>query len=299
MKKFIIVILSLILWCGCLKTVSFAETYSEGYYLYEIENDEVIITEYLGNEETAEIPETIAGMPVVCISDYAFRSSSVYTVIIPEFVTSVSENAFVNSKGLKNIILRSPDVTLPEMNDVTIVEQFPEYADLSIEAEETGIDKEGSRAEEKPENPSVEGTDTSEKNAEGNIASEANGSSPAEEKKEGSSEDDATEVPETISESAENGFEVLAESEDDRMGNGAAEGSENEDEKYENAEEMNSGNGEYAQNGGDAENAETTETDLSSQERNEFLSVYWVVPLLLILGGCAAGFIVYRKKKLK
>ena len=57
---------------------------NNGTISYEIDNNEVIITHYSGEDTNLEIPSEIDGKSVTSIEDYAFEGcSSLTTIIMP------------------------------------------------------------------------------------------------------------------------------------------------------------------------------------------------------------------------
>ncbi len=75
-------------------------------YEYEIVNNEVTITEYVGNETVLNIPSEIKSKKVTRIEDSAFRSCSKLTKItIPSSVTSIGGYAFCGCSKLAQITI--------------------------------------------------------------------------------------------------------------------------------------------------------------------------------------------------
>jgi hypothetical protein len=93
-----------------------AETDSTGNYDYEISDDGLTITRYIGSDTELDIPGTIDGYKVVAIGDSAFYGCSRLTsVTIPEGVTTIEQSAFYDCSGLTS-------VTIPE--GVTTIENW-------------------------------------------------------------------------------------------------------------------------------------------------------------------------------
>lgn len=72
-----------------------------------------VITDYLGNDKTLEIPEEIDGHPLYSIGADAFAGSeTLISVVFPEGLQEIGENAFRSCKNLKYIELPSSLVTI-------------------------------------------------------------------------------------------------------------------------------------------------------------------------------------------
>ena len=65
---------------------------------YEIENNEITITKYLGESKEVIIPETIEGYLVTHIAYKALQSNQLTSVIIPRTVTTIGIAAFVDNQ---------------------------------------------------------------------------------------------------------------------------------------------------------------------------------------------------------
>ena len=93
MKKILLTVFLLLLFC-LPREVSAAEgTYTEGYFQYEIVDEGIVITGYFGSEKTVEVPADIAGYPVSEIGEEAFLGSTVTELILPETIMKIGENA--------------------------------------------------------------------------------------------------------------------------------------------------------------------------------------------------------------
>lgn len=71
-----------------------AQTYTEGYYYYELKEDAIVITGYFGEETEITLPERIAGYPVSEIAAGAFIDTTVKLIHLPDTIMSIGENAF-------------------------------------------------------------------------------------------------------------------------------------------------------------------------------------------------------------
>jgi len=78
-----------------------------GFQTELLNNGTLSITGYNGPETSLEIPAEIDGTPVTAISEGAFRSSSLSSIVIPEGVTYIGSSAFGYCDSLT-------DVTLPQ-----------------------------------------------------------------------------------------------------------------------------------------------------------------------------------------
>ncbi len=77
----------------------------QAQFNYTVTNQMVTITGYTGNNGVAAIPNTIDGLPVTSIGDYAFSGSSITAVTIPNSVTNIGNFAFGYCFSLTNIMV--------------------------------------------------------------------------------------------------------------------------------------------------------------------------------------------------
>ncbi|MGN0468946.1 MAG: leucine-rich repeat domain-containing protein, partial [Acutalibacteraceae bacterium] len=90
-------------------TASAADTYTEGYLKYEVENGEATITGCRTSISGAfVIPGTLGGYPVTSIGYDAFENCTGLTgITIPDSVTNISGSAFNGCTGLKSVTIGS------------------------------------------------------------------------------------------------------------------------------------------------------------------------------------------------
>lgn len=108
------------------------EVYTEGYFQYKIQNNTIEIVGYYGSESEVFIPESIGEMPVVTIKKDVFYSPNIQTIHIPETVTTVESGAFTKATGLTTIYNASEKVASQLPSNVTVIEDYPQYADQVI-----------------------------------------------------------------------------------------------------------------------------------------------------------------------
>lgn len=80
---------------------------TSGKFLYTVTEDVAIITGYTGNEETLVIPSVIDGYTVSEISDSAFSSKQVKSVIITGGITKIGWFAFQGCSNLSSVTIPS------------------------------------------------------------------------------------------------------------------------------------------------------------------------------------------------
>ena len=76
-------------------------------FSYYAENGTMTITGYRGLEGQVSIPSTIDGLPVTTIGGWAFLSSDVTSITIPDSITSIESGAFADCTRLTNIAIPS------------------------------------------------------------------------------------------------------------------------------------------------------------------------------------------------
>lgn len=107
MKKVISILVTIaIIMCVFASALpSFALNY--GSFSYEIVNDEVVITKYIGTNRTSiTVPATIKEMPVVAICEGAFKGNTELTSVkVSEGIRDIGASAFENCTSLATITL--------------------------------------------------------------------------------------------------------------------------------------------------------------------------------------------------
>lgn len=116
----------------CMSATSFALT--DGDWEYQLVEDHSVITQYTGSDENVVIPSALGGVPVTevtceknsdsyfnngvtksitfpssvkVIDKMCYGSDTLETVVLPEGVEEIAENAFTGCKNLKNITIPS------------------------------------------------------------------------------------------------------------------------------------------------------------------------------------------------
>lgn len=73
---------------------------------YEIVDEEIIITGYIGEPTEIKFPEEINGLPVTCIGFYSFSScESLTSIEIPSSVTTIASTSFICCSNLTSIVI--------------------------------------------------------------------------------------------------------------------------------------------------------------------------------------------------
>ncbi|MBN2017551.1 MAG: leucine-rich repeat domain-containing protein [Candidatus Cloacimonetes bacterium] len=73
------------------------EIKTSGDFEYTFINNDLTITDYLGEVKELIIPDSIDGFPVTAIGDTAFTDNNLYSVTIPSSVKTIGEEAFYNN----------------------------------------------------------------------------------------------------------------------------------------------------------------------------------------------------------
>ncbi|MDO4298907.1 MAG: leucine-rich repeat protein [Lachnospiraceae bacterium] len=102
-------------------TVKAAET--DGFYQYEVHDNEVTITKYTGGETAVRIPSKIKGKSVTVIGGWAFEDNQWMTSVnIPSTVREIEGAAFRNCDSLKTVTI--PNTVTQIGNPAFVCEAF-------------------------------------------------------------------------------------------------------------------------------------------------------------------------------
>ena len=111
----------------------FVESRENKHYAYDVYTDHVVITAYLGTNTYVEVPGLIDDLPVKKIGGLTFyEGTAVQTVVLPEGITELEENAFYYCTKLKTVVLPETLTALGDktfswcssLEEVTIPEQI-------------------------------------------------------------------------------------------------------------------------------------------------------------------------------
>lgn len=81
------------------------------YSIHEDDNSAIII-EFIGTEKDIIIPNCIEGCPVNRIATCAFYQSKIESVVIPENIRNIYDNAFRNNEALKTVTIKSKSLVI-------------------------------------------------------------------------------------------------------------------------------------------------------------------------------------------
>lgn len=113
--------------------VSAATEFTEGYFKYIVDGEHVTITGYFGSESEVVIYDYIASKPVTRIQGQIFKNNSKLTkVTVPETVTEIDDDLFLNIPTLKTVVVQSKSITVKVPAGCTIVEDYPIYIDPGL-----------------------------------------------------------------------------------------------------------------------------------------------------------------------
>jgi hypothetical protein len=79
----------------------------QAQFTYTTNDGAITITGYTGSNGMVTIPETIDGLPVVGIGDWAFYAAGVTNVLIADTVTNIGDGVFFDCESLTNVVLGS------------------------------------------------------------------------------------------------------------------------------------------------------------------------------------------------
>ena len=112
---------------------------------FQIEGDEITITDYIGTDQDVVIPEEIGGKTVVKLNSGIFSGKAITSVVIPDTVTEIGRSLFMGCKQLENVelsnqikeILGSTFEDCSNLKEITLPESL-EYFNTSAFTD-TGI----------------------------------------------------------------------------------------------------------------------------------------------------------------
>jgi hypothetical protein len=79
---------------------------AQAQFRYTVTNGAITITRYTGPGGAVVVPDSINGLPVTSIGDWAFEGGwGVTSVAIPESVTNIGDNAFGHCANLTNMTI--------------------------------------------------------------------------------------------------------------------------------------------------------------------------------------------------
>lgn len=87
-------------------------------FTYAINDDGITITGYTGSGSDVSIPESINGVPIIRISDYAFQHCNLTSVAIPASVTDIGGWAFCWCFGLTNILVDAANASYSDSDGI-------------------------------------------------------------------------------------------------------------------------------------------------------------------------------------
>lgn len=85
----------------------FSQTSVDVLYEYEVIDQKLTITEYLGDKVSIEISRAVDGINIAKIGDEAFKNSAVQSVVIPDGIEEIGWFAFFGCASLKTIKIPS------------------------------------------------------------------------------------------------------------------------------------------------------------------------------------------------
>lgn len=107
MKKILFVLCCMFVLFGATGTASAYST--DGDYNYNLNSDGTTVTllGYMGSASEVVVPKTLGGYPVTAIETYAFATTAVKKVTLPEGLVEILDNAFMECKMLEEVVLPS------------------------------------------------------------------------------------------------------------------------------------------------------------------------------------------------
>jgi len=107
MKRTASIFLAILILLSSFTFVTSAATYTSGNYTYSVNGVYATILSYNNDSYIGgiAIPETLGGYPVVVIGENAFEECSMRTVIIPDTVESIGDEAFYWCESLRSVTI--------------------------------------------------------------------------------------------------------------------------------------------------------------------------------------------------
>ena len=96
---------------------------NEDFGFFIIENNELMVTEYLGSDTDIKIPESLDNYKVTVIGHSVFNGKNITSVEIPDSIIEIQDYAFSSNQGLT-------DIKLPK--NLASVELPPTIEDLGL-----------------------------------------------------------------------------------------------------------------------------------------------------------------------
>lgn len=95
----LLLLFSFAFMAGCGKRESPVEDFR-----YEIEDGHIVITEYIGTDREIVIPSEIENRPVTIIGEDAFREYDLVSIVMPDSIVRIREQAFQECECLETVV---------------------------------------------------------------------------------------------------------------------------------------------------------------------------------------------------
>lgn len=134
--------------------------YQSGYLLYTINNNEITIVNYIGNETNVKVPMAIGNYYVTTIADNAFANTNIKKVELPETITTISDKAFSTGNAVSVLFFDEDGNTTARKYTTTKTEPTVDDKDKPVTpVTPTDDDKD----KDKPVTPATPSTDDKDK----------------------------------------------------------------------------------------------------------------------------------------